>query len=230
MLKVFDIRTYFYFWGSAFGLFPLLIIFLKRQDLRKEIILSGFLFSFIGVILEYIFFQDYWNPTLLIQFGKFGGVEDLMFGFVAGGFGAVFYNFLFKRKLVKGEKKRHWILPLMIFCQTLGIFLLTLVLKMNSIYGSAIGFLVPALVMFIVRKDLRMEIIISALLGGFILIGGEALILTSIGQDFLEKYFLLYRRVPILLGIFPITEFIWGFCFGALISPLYEFYSGKKMV
>lgn len=192
-------------------------------------ILNGMLFAVVGFFIEFVFFKDYWNPPLLFKFGEFGGIEDLMFGFAAGSFGSVFYNVVFRSKLKRVETPRVWIVPLVLIVQSLSFLVLSHVFDINSIYASSIGWLIPTTMIIMIRKDLVKEIIISAIIGGFILVLGEGLFLL-LARDYLEDYFLLYGRVPILLDIFPVTEFIWGLSFAALISPLYEFATGRSAV
>ncbi|MBN2016123.1 hypothetical protein JW766_04800 [Candidatus Dojkabacteria bacterium] len=229
-MEIFDFKTYLYFWGSLFGCLLSLLIYVKRKDLRKEMLINGILFSVVGVIIEYMFFKDYWNPPLIIKFGEFGGLEDLMFGFAAGSFGSVFYTVLFKERLIRSENQRYWIIPTVLISQSLSFLVFTHWFNINSIYASSIGWALPTIVIIIIRKDLIKEVIISAILGGLILIIGEAVFLVIFAHEYLEKYFRLIGEVPVLIDVFPITEFIWGMSFGALISPLYEFLTGKRLV
>ncbi len=190
----------------------------------------GILFSVVGVVIEYIFFQDYWNPPLILKFGNLGGLEDLMFGFIAGSFGSVFFNIFFKKKLKSKHNPQYWIIPILLIAQSLSFLIISRKFTINSIYASAIGWFIPTIIIIVMRKDLIKEVFISALLGGLILVICEGLFLICFGSEYLEKYFLLYGKVPIIYDVFPLTELIWGLSFGAIISPLYEFATGKKVV
>ncbi len=75
---------YVYFIGAAIVLVFWLVVFLFRKDLRKEMLLMGGLFAFLGPISEYFFFQDYWQPILMFSFKIFNitiAIEDVIFGF-----------------------------------------------------------------------------------------------------------------------------------------------------
>ncbi|HEC65331.1 MAG TPA: hypothetical protein ENI23_08555 [bacterium] len=224
-MDLFD--KYLYLWGSLIGIAIVSSIYYFRKDLRREILLTGIATAIVGVLLEYFFFQDYWNPTLLIQFGDFGGLEDVIFGFSVGGIGAILYNVIFKVKLVKTGKSRHWIILLVLFSQILSILVFSSYLGLNSIYSSAIGWVVPSIVIAITRKDLVIEMVIVGILGGVLLVLIEGVLLIF-SPEYLQSYYLLYGTAPVVFGIFPVTELIWGISFGALISPLFEYYEGLK--
>lgn len=229
MTKIFDFKTYLYFWGALIGCLLTLLIYIKRKDLRTEIVLSGTFFAIVGVFIEYMFFQDYWQPPLLFRIGKIGGLEDIMFGFAAGGFGSVFYKFCSKKQLTGRYKPHYWIIPLTILSEILCFVILTFGFKINSIYSSSVGWLIPALVIICIRRDLLKEAFFSMILCGLILVLGEGSLLILFTPAYLEKYFLLYGKVPTLFNIFTITEFIWGCSFGALVSTLYEFARGQSL-
>jgi len=192
-------------------------------------VISGIGVALVGIISEKIFFQDYWNPPLIYRFGTFGGIEDLMFGFAAGSIGAVLFNVIFRKKSVQNRKPKIIILPIVIISEYLSVQILTNLIQINSIYSSAIGFLIPALIIISTRRELLLDTILSAFACGIILILTEGVLLVTFGQNYLENFYLLHGKAPILFGIFPITEFIWGFSFGAIIGPLYEFATGRSV-
>jgi len=124
----------------------------------------GLAVAAVGVLSETVFFQDYWRPPLLFQIGRLGGIEDVFFGFAFGGICAALYDAVFHKRLRRKGYPHLWIVPLLVVCEVLAI----LVLRqwMNSIYASTIGFILPAAVVMIVRRDLVVETLFSALLGG----------------------------------------------------------------
>lgn len=216
---------YLYFTSSLIGLIIVIIIFYKNPNLRHEMLISGLTVALAGVLSEYIYFQDYWNPPLIFRFGHFGGIEDLFFGFTAGSLGSVIYNLIFKKREIKKYNRRKWIVIILVASIILSIILFTSVFKINSIYSSSIGLLIPAGIIILLRKDLIKDMIFSALFCGLLLVLAEGLAI-FIFNDYLSKYYLLYNEAPVLFGIFPITELVWGISFGALIGPLYEFIEG----
>lgn len=86
--------------------------------------------------------------------------------------------------------------------------------------------MLPALAIITLRRDLIPETVISALLAGFILVFGEALLLLF-APNYLKSYYLLYGKAELIFGIIPLTELVWGMAFAAIIGPLYDFDYGK---
>jgi hypothetical protein len=216
---------YLYFFGSIIGLLIFIFIYLKREDLRTRMISAGIAVGIIGILSEYMFFQDYWNPPLLLKLGNFGGIEDFLFGLAFGGIGVVIYDVIFHKRLRRSFHPQKWIIPIVILSEVLTVYLFFHLLKINSIYASAIGFVIPVIVIISIRKDLIKETIFSAILAGLLLISVESFIL-FFTPIYLEKYFLLHGKILLIFGTAPITELIWGMCFGAIAGPLYDFKEG----
>lgn len=229
MNSLVSFETYLYFWGSVVGLIIFGFIYWKNFALRHEMLISGIVVAIIGVLSERTFFSDYWNPPLILKFGNFGGIEDIMFGFAAGGIGAVIFNVIFSTRLIANRKPRHLIIPSVFISEYVSIFVLHGMLGINSIYASAVGFCIPAMGMLIVRRDLLWDAVYSAAVTGFILVVAEGVLLALTGGEYLERFYLLHGEAPVLFGIFPVTEFLWGLSFGALIGPVYEFATGRSI-
>ncbi len=190
---------------------------------------AGLVVGLIGILSESVFFQDYWVPPLLFRFGKFGGIEDLLFGLVAGGVGVVIYDVVFHKRLRRSCHPQSWIIPIVLISQIVSIAVLFNGMGYNSIYASAIGFLVPVAIIILFRKDLITEVLISAVLAGFVLISIEFLMLVF-APTYLDKYFLLHKQTLLIFGAVPLTELIWGVAFGALAGPLYDFKQGTRPI
>lgn len=183
----------------------------------------------IGIFSEAIFFQDYWHPVLLFHFGTFGGIEDFFFGFAAGGIGVAIYDVVFHKSFRRKGNPHVWITPLLIVSEFLSIALFFHVLKLNSIYASTIGFIVPAVVIMIVRKDLIIETIYSAFLFGSLVIFLEVMVLIC-APTYLKQYYVLYGKTPLIFGYGPLTEFIWSISFASVIGPFFDFKDGDVPV
>lgn len=218
---------YLYFFGSIVGLLIFVLIYLKRKDLRFRMITAGVGVGIVGIFSEYVFFQDYWKPPLLFKLENFGGIEDFFFGLAFGGIGVVVYDVVFHKRLKRKFHPQKWIIPVVIFSEFVSVYLFFHVLKINSIYASAIGFIIPVIIIIFFRKDLLKEIIFSAILAGLLLVSVESFLLLF-APTYLEKYFLLHGEVILIFGNAPITELIWGLSFGALAGPLYDFKEGTK--
>ncbi len=222
-----DIFTkYLYFWSSLVALCVFFIIFYSRKDLRKRMVKIGFGVGITGILAEPVFFQDYWRPYLLFSFGHFGGIEDFFFGFALGGVGTALYDVVFHKRFRRKGHPHLWIVPLLILSELLCILIFFNGLKVNSIYASAIGFVIPAFIIMVVRKDLIVETIFSAILVGSLMVFLEMLVLLF-APTYLENFYLLYGKAPLLFGIVPITEFIWGALFASVAGPLYDFNYGN---
>ncbi|MCC7290381.1 hypothetical protein IT417_04000 [bacterium] len=217
-------ETYAYFYGSLFGILVTALIYVLKPSLRKTILVNGLAVSFMGVILEYFFFQDYWTPPLLFQFGRFGGIADLMFGFAAGAMGATLPELILGIRSKRVLNLRS-IIPFYFVALLIQITLIIIAqrLSINSIYASSLGFMLCSLIILIFNRGLIVKQIISGLLGGTILVIGEGIILRAFAAQYLEKYFLLYKDIFVLSNFFIPTEFIWGVCFGMFISTISEF-------
>src|SRR3989344_8702065 len=144
-----SITTHMYFWGSLVLLGLFAAIFYYRPDLRRRMIRMGIAVGILGVLSEAVFFQDYWHPPLVIRFGRFGGIEDFFFGFSFGGICVALYDVVFHKRLKKKGYPHYWIIPLLVISEVLSVSVVGPTLGISSIYSSALGFIVPALLIMI---------------------------------------------------------------------------------
>ena len=218
-------QQYPYFLGNLFLFILWFTIFLARKDLRKEMLMMGMLFAILGPISEYWYYKDYWKPALLINFPI--AIEDILFGFNAGGIGSVLYEILLNKKLVKIKEERRshkWFLLVSII---VAAALLHFFVDFNSIYDSVAIFWIATLVVILLRRKL----VINALFSGLffsLFYGLGLLIFIPLFPGVVERYWLLYGTLPIIWGV-PITELFWAFSFGAMCGPLYEFWQGYRL-
>jgi len=144
---------YAYFLGVMTIGFPVwLLLFLLRPDLRHKMIVFGLIGGIAGPISEFFYLRDYWHPITITGWPI--GIEDVLFGFFAGGIGSVLYEELFGKHFTQRHKRtEHWIF--FIF-PLIAVFLLTFdklfpQWRINSIYASAIAFLLTAIVIIFKR-------------------------------------------------------------------------------
>ena len=219
-----DIFTkYLYFWGSLGGLGVFAYIYHLRQDLRRRMLRMGIAVGIAGVFSEGVFFRDYWHPPLVIRFDRFGGIEDFFFGIAFGGICVALYDVVFHKRLKRKGFPHYWIMSLLILSELICVKGLTPYI--NSIYASAIGFIIPAIIIIYLRRDLIAETLLSALLGGSILAFME-MIMLALAPSYLKQYYFLYGKVPLIFGIVPLTEFLWGAAFAAVVGPIRDFEFG----
>lgn len=190
-----------------------------------------------GPVSEYWYFQDYWRPFLLIRLPFVGGIEDLMFGFAIGGIGSFIYEAIFIKGFCLCERKkiarREFLLlfPLIIFFSML---VFNNVLRINSIFASAIGMIIAGFLILFFRSDLWQNAFLSGLMVAavmFIVYLIPQLIFPQ-AHEFLAKVWLLYgtRFGYLIFGHIPLTEMIWGFSWGFAWGPIYEFITGARII
>lgn len=207
--------------------FPLwLLFFIKRPDLRHKMIVFGLMGAIAGPISEIFYLKDYWHPLLVT--GTAIGIEDVLFGFFAGGIGSVLYEELFAKHFSKRHKRtEHWIFFVFPLC-AMSLFAFNHLFPMyhiNSIYASAVAFLVTTLVVLYLRKDLLVDALASGIIAGLIFFFGYLLLLAVFPQIF-EKMWLLRNISGITVSRIPMEELLWAFTYGLMIGPLYECYAG----
>lgn len=219
-------RYAYLFADLAIG-FPLwLILFVVRKDLRHKMLAFGLMGAIAGPISEIFYLRDYWHPLTITRTPI--GIEDVLFGFFAGGVGSVLYEELFGKRFAKRHRRtEHWIFfvfPIAAVCLFAFNRLFPLY-RINSIYASAIAFFVTTLVIIYVRKDLLVDALVSGLLAGSIFFFGYLFLLVFFPQIF-AKMWLLHNISGITVSRIPIEELLWAFTYGLMAGPLYECYAG----
>ena len=156
------------------------------------------------------------------------GFEDLLFAFLIGGIASVIYEAIFKKRYVKkqGQKYPYWILAIIIFGFSWMIFG-SIILKFNSIYVSIASFLMAGIPMLVFRNDLIENALLSGLLVA-ILMFIFYLFFLFLYPGIIQKWWLLSNISGILIFGAPLEELIWGFSWGFLAGPVYEFIYGLR--
>lgn len=223
---------YTYLIIEVIGLVIWLVLFLMRKDVRKEMLFMSLGFGIAGLLVEPIYLKDWWRPLTVTKTSM--GVEDFLVGFIVGGVCAVIYEVIFKKRVLIGKSK-----PQAAMKREISFFLLSgifaalffggfFLLRLNSFYCSLIAFIFGISTIFILRRDL----IFNSLISGFLAVL-LVFILYSIGELITPgwaKAFWYFRNVPdiIILSV-PIDDLFWYFLAGAFIGPLYEFWKGGKI-
>ncbi len=68
-------------------------LFLYRKDIRREMMIISIAFGFGGLLAEYVYLKDWWQPLIIT--GTRIGFEDFLFGFTTGGIASVIYEVIF---------------------------------------------------------------------------------------------------------------------------------------
>jgi hypothetical protein len=219
-------REYSYLLYGLTFLVPWIAVFVRRRDLRVELVVSSLATAPLGPIFERWYHMDYWKPDLLGPFAI--GVEDFLFGFGVGGLGAVAYEVLANRVRIPGHGRPN---PLFFFAVFL--FGLTahalLVPAVNSIYVSMAVFLIATGLMLIRRPDL---VACAAVSGGavaaFMILNYQIVLVfhPTLFQDF---WFLSKISGLFILHV-PIEEPLWGFFWGTFIGCAWKYGFGDVCV
>ncbi len=206
-----------------------LILFIRRKDLRKEMLIVSLIAGIAGPISELYYLKDYWRPEIFTGWPI--GIEDFIFGFCIGGISSVIYEYIFgKHHSNRINRKHHWswfIVPLV----TLFIIVfnaLFFVLKINSIYVSAIAFALLALIIICFRKDLLVNSLTSGFLMGLLMFVSY-LVFLSIFPEAIHRWWLIKNISGVLINGVPIEELLWAFSWGMVAGPIYEFFRGLKL-
>jgi len=203
------------------------ICYIKRKDLRREIMIMSLLIGFLSVATSYYWWTiDWWRP-LNITSTKVG-IEDLIMGFTTGGIMASLYEIVFKKGFSKRNSqyyKHDGLLILFILAQlTTWLFYVT---KLTSFVSATVAMCLTSFFMLSIRKDL---IIDSFLSGIFMLLVSSFfyLIIIFISPDWIDKTYLNGLSGIRTFGI-PVEEWIFWFLAGILWGPFYEFWKGKSL-
>jgi hypothetical protein len=219
---------YAYLLGDLLILFPIwLIFFLRKPDLRTNILTMSFLFGIFGPISEFWYLQDYWHPQTFT--GTHVGIEDFLFGFLLGGIASVLYLELFNKHISKQKNKDHHIRFLLSFV-AIFIFLISFyIFGVNSIYASIIVFLSLALLIYFFRPDLFVDSLMSGIFLGLTMFLSYILFLYFF-PDAIHKWWFLGNISGILILGIPLEELLWAFSFGLVAGPTYEFVKGFRIL
>lgn len=203
-----------------------LLLFLRRKDVRREMLFIGSVMGAIALVVAPLFY-DYWKPEYLHPFG----LEEFLYGFFAGGIASVLYEELYGKHFSRRHtRKHHWPLLLIASFFVGGIaFLYLLHVGVLSVYASGVLLFLCGAWMLLFRKDLVSDAIASGML---------FTILTSI---LFWIYIFLFPTViyawwnvevlTFIPGIgYPLEELAWAFCLGFCAGPMYEFLAGQRFV
>jgi Lycopene cyclase len=210
-----------------------LLFWFLRKDVRKEMLIMGVLWSFLSIGTEYIWFtRDWWRPLTIM--GTRVSVEDLLLGFFVGGISAVLYEVLFHERHLS-LRIQHVHRSLLHKLLTILFILLSITsllfwgFGLTSFCASSIAFIVAALVMFVLRKDLFIDGLLSAVL----LVTVSTLfysVIEFLSPHWISRTYLWGTLSGILIVGVPVEEFIFWFLVGFVFGPLYEFWQGERLV
>lgn len=212
---------YFFIW---------LLLFLRRKDLRKEMLLMSLLVAPFG-FTQYFYMRDYWHPAY--AFGtilNLAGIEDIIWCFFVGGIVVVIYEEIFKAKYSTRQMKGHpyWMIGFVIAAVIL-LYIGNIILKFNSMYVSVFIMMLAGILILLFRHDLLKHAFFSGIFMGVMMLLFYVLFFDVIFSHIIEKWWLLKNVSGILILGVPIEEIMFGFSYGFVAGPAYEFLTGLKL-
>ena len=204
-----------------------LVIFLARKDLRREMLIMSTLIALIG-FTEMLAYGEYWEPILKLRLFNLNlGFESFLFTFTTGGIATVIYELIFNKHFIKNREKINPVALLIVGATTIFILSLKLIIDVPMMLSFLIGAPVAVIAILIIRPDLSIEILFSALFFTilyFILLRTNLLFANVIDDWWILEGFWKYRVLDL-----PIGELLWAFGWGASFGGLYEFLFQKKL-
>lgn len=222
-------EQYFYLIWTAIFLIVWLALFYVRKDTRNEMIVISGMFGLGGVAAEKTNIIDWWQPLTIT--GTRIGIEDFVIGFAIGGVAAVVYEVFYHQRFIQGRSRAIKRTDSGFFLLLFPLLYLTFfyLLELGSFYSVLAACLICIGYLFLTRKDLVVDSLMSGLLMlfiGFAIYALLFLVHPTYIQDFWYLPDVWYAKL--ILGI-PIAEYAWYFFIGAYIGPLYEFLLHKKL-
>jgi hypothetical protein len=199
-----------------------LFIFLRRKDLRREMLWASFWGMPFGFV-DFFLIPVYWNPDTLFDLAKKYGVsiESFIFFSMMTGVASVIYEFLRKKKPIKiarGARSHFWLL----ISIPLAFVTLSVLFPSKAIYNLMIVGAAGTAATAYLRRDLRKQIIASAFIFSFLYFGAFVLI-NFMFQGLVEHFYNLKNTWGILVLGVPMEEIGVAFFAGAFWSTLYEY-------
>lgn len=225
---MFNNFKYAYLIGNFFFLLVWIILFLYRRDLRKEMLTMSLLVAPLG-FTQVFYFQDYWRPDYFWKpIINMVGIEDILFSFFIGGIAAVIYEEFFGKKYTKRHlQSRIWWMFGFVVLSIVFMAIGRLIFKINFMYLSILFSLFIGVLIIILRHDLLMDALFSGLLiGGLMFI--FYLVFGQLFDGIIQKWWMLKNISGILIFGVPLEELMWGFSWGFVAGPTYEFIKGLR--
>ena len=207
-------------------LFPALLIFILRRDLRKPMsIVAGLAVPF--AFTEFLFYPDYWEPGCLFDLpAKIGfGIEDFLFVSGLGAFTSAVYPFVSRKSMVPmttaSDRKSRFrvVVPI---AAALGLTALLYVIQVPIIWGCVPIMLIIAVGVAVVRPDLARV----SLWGGILSATSYFFICLVLGLIIPEVFALNWHAEKfsnIYLAGVPLEEVAYAFAAGTISSIFFPF-------
>lgn len=220
-----------YLFYSCLFFIPWFLIFIKRKDLRKLMILNGLFALVLGSIINYFYWiKDWWQPHSIT--GTRFYIEDLLLGFGSGGVSASLYLYVFNKKLVTSDlisKKRLFFFLALTAMGLIFFLILIHLLRMSSFMATLIvGSIVYLILAFLNKTLIKASIINSFLM--FLLVIPIYMLAIFVTPGFIEKTWMMNNLMGIKFFGVPIEDYIFYLITGAGSFFFYPFlFKFKKL-
>jgi len=204
-----------------------LLLYLRRKDLRKEIILASIFIGILSVSTSYLWWTiDWWRPLTIT--GTKVGVEDFLSGFASGGIMSVIYEYIFNKvyKNVKLESRSlsAIIILLFMFCLTSW---LVFIVGFTTFWASTISLVLAIIFIILVRRDLFFNSLTSGV--SMMLISVLSYLVIILISDTWVSNTYLDGLSGYCIWTIPVEEFVFWFLAGMWVGPFYEYVFGKRL-
>src|SRR3989338_6234392 len=208
---------YAYFIATLPALAIWLYFYVKREDLRREMLVISALIGLLSIVTSYYWWTvDWWRPLTIT--GTKVGIEDFISGFTSGGIMATIYEVVFKRGLYKRKLHHHVSGALTIlFLLSQTTTLLFYETGLTSFWSATTAMLLTASVVIFIRKDLVMSSFLSAILMMLVSIPPYLMILL-VSPQWIDSTYLPEISGIRIIGI-PIEELVFWFLSGLVFGP-----------
>jgi hypothetical protein len=222
---------YEFFLADLCFLFIWLVLYFLRPDLKRKFIKFSIYCGIMGLVTEYWFFEDYWQP--LTVFGKkIISFEDFLCGFTIGGMSFTLYDVIFRKKDVRYLPKKRKEFKYLFVVFILFMFFLINLCGLNTIFVNSIALLGFAAYMVIKRNDLLLPTLYSGVLLTVLMLVVYHVIFNIFFPDFWKRSWLFENTshgIYIYKNI-PLSEIIWYFSWGSFAGVAHNYSSGQKKV
>jgi len=220
--------AYGYLIGACFYVLLWSILFWRRPDLRREMLVMSALSVAYGLPHEYFLWtRDWWRPPTIT--GTRIGVEDLLYAIGNGGVLAVLYAVAFRRRLERVKRALPLAIRLLPYAIN-GLLppLLVALTGLHSFLASAAGALLALAVIVRARPDLAWVALGSAVIGTLASLPFYWL-MEGILPGFIEASWYLDRLSGVLLLHIPLEDLLWYLYTGALWGAYYKFLASYQV-
>ncbi len=220
--------AYGYLLGALFYVLLWAVIFWRRGDLRREMLVMSALSVLYGLPHEYLLWtRDWWHPPTIT--GTRIGLEDLLYAIGNGGVLAVVYTVVVRRNLVAFPSKASPLVRLLPYLVN-GLIppLLVVATGMHSFLASGAGALLALAVILRARPDLAVVAAGSAILGTIASLPFY-LVMEGALPGFIAHSWYLDRLSGILIWRIPVEDMLWYIYTAALWGTYYKYAANLRV-